>query len=148
MPSKQTSSDLIIYSSKISFGLLSMLIISLAFIGAVPIYQNAPTHVIIILLGSALAAIGIIIHSFLSTAYWVENEHLRIKAGIMNNLTIPVEKIRKIEKTNSWLASPAASFDRIEIHYEKWNSIIISPKDKRGLIAELKTLNPSIEVRL
>lgn len=49
-------------------------------------------------------------------------------------------------ETKSPLSSPATSLDRLEIMYNKNESIIISPKDRTGFINELKTINPGIEV--
>ena len=118
------------------------------FIWAVPIYDKAPNHVIIIMSIVSLGSIAFILHAFFTTYYRINNTELIIKAGFMTNMSIPIEKIRKIEKTNSWIASPAASFDRIEIHYEKWNSILISPKDREGFISELKRMNPAIILKL
>jgi hypothetical protein len=44
------------------------------------------------------------------------------------------------------LSAPATSFDRLEILYNSFDTVIISPKDKSGFITHMKTINPSIEV--
>ncbi len=56
-----------------------------------------------------------------------------------------IEKIKSITKTNNPISAPAASFDRIEINYGEFNSVIISPKDKIGFIKELIKINPNID---
>jgi len=38
------------------------------------------------------------------------------------------------------------SLDRLEIFYNRFDSVVISPEDKAGFIAELTKLNPEIEV--
>jgi hypothetical protein len=43
------------------------------------------------------------------------------------------------------MSSPALSLDRIEIFYNKFDSVIISPKNKADFVAELKSINPAIE---
>jgi hypothetical protein len=62
-------------------------------------------------------------------------------------LNIDIHQIKRIEETNSPLSSPAASFDRIEITYNKFDSVIISPKEKLGFIQDILQINPSIEVK-
>lgn len=135
-----------IYYSKISYWLLGSLIGLMLFIWAVPLYDKAPAQVSVIMSVVMFGSIGFIIHGFITTYYWVEKDQLRIKSGFMTNTSIPINRITKIKKTNSLLASPAGSFDRIEIFHGKWDSIIISPKDKTGLIAELQKVNPEIGV--
>lgn len=96
-----------------------------------------------------IGTLAFIFHAFYTTRYWInEAQELRVKAGFINNMSIPVSKITKIKRTSSWLASPAASFDRIEVFYGQWNSVVISPKDKSGLIRALQTINPNIDVNI
>ena len=42
------------------------------------------------------------------------------------------------------ISSPAASFDRIEITYGKFEEIIISPKHKLKFYEDLQKINPNI----
>lgn len=42
---------------------------------------------------------------------------------------------------------PAISLDRIEIRCGKFNSVIISPKQKVEFINHLKSINPNIELK-
>jgi hypothetical protein len=43
--------------------------------------------------------------------------------------------------------TPALSMDRIEIFYNKFDSVIVSPESKLEFIAELTSLNPAIVVK-
>jgi len=52
--------------------------------------------------------------------------------------------IRKIEETNNPLSAPALSIDRLEIHFNKFDSLLISPKNKKDFIADLQQINPEI----
>lgn len=54
--------------------------------------------------------------------------------------------IRKIEETRNPISAPAPSLNRLEIFYNRFDSIVISPKDKPEFIANLIKLNPEIEV--
>jgi hypothetical protein len=85
---------------------------------------------------------------FFQTVYTVENRELKIKMGFFSFRSININEIKKISKTNSILSSPAASFDRIEIEYGEFGSVIISPKRKLSFSRELVQLNPKIENKL
>jgi hypothetical protein len=61
---------------------------------------------------------------------------------------LDIQSIKKIEKTRSMLSSPAASLDRLEITYNKWDFVFIAPKDKAAFVAQLKQLNPEIIVKI
>ena len=54
---------------------------------------------------------------------------------------------KKITETNNALSSPATSLDRLEITYGKFDSVIISPKQKQEFINDITTLNPNVEVK-
>jgi hypothetical protein len=84
----------------------------------------------------------------LNTNYTInEDNTLRVKCGFFVNLLIDINQIRKIEFTRSVLSSPALSLDRIEIFYNKFDSVIVSPENKLEFIAQLTGLNPAIEVK-
>ncbi len=138
-----------VYRSKISYGLLSFTLLLCVTTWAIPGLDGAPTQTMIILSLVIIATIAFILHAFYSTRYWInEKNEFRVKAGFINDLSIPIDGITKVKKTSSWIASPAASFDRIEVFYGKWNSVIISPKEKAELVKALQTINPKIEVEI
>ncbi len=63
------------------------------------------------------------------------------------NKSIDINKITKIKSTSSFFSSPAGSvFGRIEISYNKFDKIIISPKDKIRFIDSIKLINNNIEI--
>ena len=61
------------------------------------------------------------------------------------NRSITISSIKKIQETNNPLSAPAISLDRLEILYNQFDSIIISPKDKTSFVSHLIKLNPKIE---
>lgn len=63
-------------------------------------------------------------------------------------IKIDIQSIRKICKTSNPISSPALSLDRIEIIYNKYDSLLISPKDKQSFVEDLLKINPNIEVRI
>ncbi len=83
-----------------------------------------------------------------TTSYTIKEDELQVKSMFVVNQKIDISKIRKIEKSNSILSSPALSFDRIVIRFNKYDEIYISPKQKLAFIEELLSINPSIEVKI
>ncbi len=131
------------YKSKISTGLLILLIIALGW----PTVLSVIEHQWI-----ALSILGLVIffvaNIFLNTYYQLAGNTLRIKCGIFYNQVIDINTIRKISETNDAISSPATSLDRLEILYNKFDSVLISPKEKLEFIEHIKTINPNIEVVL
>ena len=83
--------------------------------------------------------------TYLYLYYEIGNGVLRVRSGFLLNRSIPISSITKIEATKNPISAPATSFDRLEVFYNKFESVIISPKEKRAFIAHLKQLNPKIQ---
>lgn len=79
------------------------------------------------------------------TGYTITETELQIKSGPLR-FRIKLEQIKRIRKTRNPLASPALSFDRLEIKYGKYSTAIISPTDKEGFVRKIKDLNPNVEI--
>lgn len=133
-----------IYSSKIGLELVIPigLILGIALIVTV---REQPHW-----LGIAILApvILFVVYMFMTTKYTIENGKLTVKSGFLFHKTIDINTIKKIKETNNFISAPATSLDRIELFYGKYDSIIISPKKKKEFIAEIKTLNPNVELTL
>ena len=80
---------------------------------------------------------------FRTVKYKIDGQYLRIWTT-----KIDIHSIKKVYRTNNPLSSPALSLDRIAIVYNKYDEILISPKDRSAFIAELLSINPNIEVVL
>ena len=76
----------------------------------------------------------------------MEKQNLRVKCGFFFDKTIAVDSIKQIKETSNALSAPAASLSRLVISYNKFGTVIISPKHKEAFIRQLVQLNPSIEV--
>lgn len=100
----------------------------------------------IILLLIIISPLLLIICLFVSIKYMVTKKELVIYGGFFMKQKIDIAQIRKIQPTNSIMSAPAASFDRLEIFYNKFDSVIISPKEKEAFIKKLLEVNPNIEV--
>jgi hypothetical protein len=83
---------------------------------------------------------------FVRTSYTITfDQKLLINCGLFFNKSIDINLIRKIKPITSALNSPALSFDRLEIFYNKFDEIMISPKEKEVFIETMKSINPAIE---
>ncbi len=136
------------YKSKVSYGLL--IAISLIMFGPLLFklsdYTLNTQRILGILL--LLVTFALILHMFLTTIYTIDNDKLKIKSGFFSYKPIEISEIKSITKTNNIISSPAASFDRIEIQYGKFKSIVLSPKDKSNFCKDLNELNPEIKIVL
>jgi len=95
-----------------------------------------------------LLVIAFIVHMFATTFYIIENDKLRIKCGFLINILIEIKSIKKISETFNVLSSPALSLDRLEIVYGKYNSVLISPKEKKRFMEAIKSVNSEVEIVL
>lgn len=91
----------------------------------------------------------VFIYGFFNLRYTIDKDRLDIYYGFFSyKLSIDINSIRKIEKSRSILSAPAASMNRIEIHYNKFDSILISPKDQQEFINDLCQINPNIKTSI
>jgi len=99
-------------------------------------------------LGTAIMfPVFLFIYYILATTYYTITEgYLIVRGGFIYHSKIDIKRIKKISETNNPLSSPANSLDRLAVIYNENSSVLISPKDKHGFIADLLALNPEIEV--
>lgn len=89
-----------------------------------------------------------ILHLFLTTDYRLAADELIIKSGFFYKKTIKIEEIKRITDTNDLMSSPANSIDRLEIIFNKFDRVLVSPIEKTEFIRSLIAINPKIEVKL
>jgi len=131
------------FKSKISIGLVLFLAIILGGMFIKLLYDGTWSVSVLI-----FCQILFIAHLFLTTFYIVENEKLHVKSGFLINILIDIQQIKKISETNTIMSAPAVSFDRLEILYNKFDTVVISPKEKMQFIEAIKKINPLVEVKL
>lgn len=90
--------------------------------------------------------VGLILVFSKTTRYIINKNQLIVKSTWIVYERIDISKISKIEKSNSILSSPALSLDRFRIRYNKYDEVLISPKEKEEFIDELLKVNPNIEI--
>ena len=93
-----------------------------------------------------LGLIVFVVHLFSTTYYLIKEDKLGIKCGFVFNKVIEIQSITKISESYNAMSSPATSLDRLEIKFNQNDMVLISPKNKKQFIAELKKINPDIEV--
>jgi len=133
-----------IHNSKIGLELVIPLVLVFGTV-LVLIISEKPSWIVIAILFSVIL---FVVHMFMTTNYSIENNELKIKCGFLSNKSIDIKTIKKITETNNPQSSPATSLDRLEITYGKFDSILISPKQKTEFINDIKRLNPNIEIKL
>lgn len=131
-----------VFKSGISIGLLSILLSVFSTVTVLLILDDAPWYALLII----FLVVVFILQLFFNTYYVIEGSLLKIRSGFLYRMDIDIKTIKKIEESNSPLSSPAASFDRLEIIYNKFDSVLISPKEKKEFIELILIINPSIEI--
>lgn len=127
-----------VYRSKIDWWLI--IIIFLVF--CYPIIDGILTKEYLL----SLVFAGILFLVFLmfkSIKYKIDGDKLKIWTT-----KIDIHTIKKIYSTHNPLSSPALSLDRIAVVYNKYDEVLISPKEREDFVAELLKINPNIEVKL
>lgn len=139
---------LMIYYSKVSYTLL--IVVFLVFFGSlVPNFIRDGFNSNTILAFTAMVVLfGFILHMFFNTTYRIDKEKLYIKCGFFSYKPINIREMKKISKSSNIISSPAASFDRIEITYGKFEELIISPRHKIKFIEDLQKINPKLKNNL
>ena len=133
-----------IYYSKVSYTLL-IIVFVVFFEPLIPNYINDGFDSSMFLMTLALIILfGLILHMFFNTTYKIEKEKLHIKCGFFKYNPVNIREMKKVFKSSNIISSTAASFDRIEIKYGKFEELIISPKHKTKFVEDLQKINPEI----
>ena len=129
------------YRSKIS--LLLAVCLGVTGIGCLVVAFFSPEWIISLVFIATTLFIGDLCRR---TYYEIDTaaQTLRIRSGFLFNQTLAISSIRKIEESNSLLSAPALSMDRLEVHFNMYDSILLSPKDKNDFITTLQKIHPDL----
>lgn len=94
----------------------------------------------------SIIIIGIIGSFWFFTRYKIENDLLIIYFGFIKK-TINIKDIKSVRETTNPFVSLALSIRKIEINYDKYESVQISPKNINLLTDELQKRNSDIQVK-
>ncbi|MQP25733.1 hypothetical protein GFJ94_11730 [Flavobacterium sp. LMO8] len=93
---------------------------------------------------------GFLLHSFFNTNYTIYKTELKYQCGVIKG-EIPIQKIRKIEYNNSIFVAITLklgwSHKGLIIHYNQFDDVFISPKNRDQFTLELTQLNPNITIK-
>jgi hypothetical protein len=103
----------------------------------------------ILVYGSILFLILIFLcYGTFSIRYIIEGNTLKIRNGIIYSKDVDIYNIKSIKQSYSIISSPSAAFDRIEVNFNKYDSVLISPNNKQLFINDLLLINPEIKIEL
>ncbi|NNT70588.1 PH domain-containing protein [Flavobacterium sp. IMCC34852] len=91
----------------------------------------------------SFGVLSLVFLMFKSIKYKIDGENL-----IIWWKKIDIKSIKKIYSTHNPLSSPALSLDRIAVVYNKYDEVLISPKEREAFIQELLKVNPNIMVQI
>ena len=94
--------------------------------------DKEPVAIMAIVVGA-----GLPLWLLVSTRYELSATDLYIFSGPFS-WRVPLREVKSISPTRSVLASPALSFDRLRIDHGRFDSIMISPREKDRFIDELE----------
>lgn len=130
-----------IYKSKIGMGLVLAMATVIGSVAVLLAVQEIWMALIPLLLVSAYIA-----HLFQNTYYVIEGGNLRIRCGLYFDRHIEISSIKRVAPSRLMMSAPAVSMDRLEILYNRFDSVLVSPKDKEAFLHQLRQINPRIEV--
>lgn len=88
---------------------------------------------------------GVMIWLWLATSYTIEDGILIIKYGPFSK-RIKVKSIQALQKSKSLHSAPALSIDRIEIRYNQYDFVYISPQREIEFVETLLEENSTIQL--
>lgn len=125
-----------VYRSKIDWWLIIIIFIVFCY----PMIEGILSKYYV-MFSVSFGVLSLVFLMFKSIKYKIDGENLQIWWT-----KIDIKSIRKIYSTNNPLSSPALSLDRIAVVYNKYDEVLISPKERADFIQELLKINPNIEV--
>jgi hypothetical protein len=74
------------------------------------------------------------------------DKKLKIRSGFLYHKEIYIRTIKKIRHIKNHFVSPALSTDRLEICYNRYGRVLISPDEASEFISQLTKENPKIRI--
>jgi membrane protein YdbS with pleckstrin-like domain len=85
-----------------------------------------------------LTTVGLPVWLLTTTRYQFQGEELLIRSGPFK-WSVPIRQVKTVSDTRNPMSSPALSLDRLLIEYGQGKSIMVSPQDRQGFLAELNS---------
>jgi len=126
------------FNSKIDLWLMILVltVVAACFWGAAVIWDSDR---IILWPVAAILVVGILapIWVLISLRYFLSDDNLRVRCGPFR-WQIPIRDIKAVSPTNDTKASPAMSFDRLQIDYGEDGRLLISPEPRAEFLRQLE----------
>lgn len=91
--------------------------------------------------------IALILHLLAATSYTIAGSKLIVACGILLKKEIEIKSIKKVVHTANLLASPALSLKRLAVHYNRYDTILLSPEKESTFLEQLKKINAEIDIQ-
>ena len=108
-------------------------------------YQSVFVQTNIIGIVAMVIMVSLLVVIWFNTRYKIEGNQLHIYYGPIK-ISINLQDIQSIRQTKNPFVAPALSMNRVEINYEEYKTIQVSPKLINEFISEIKKKNPEIQV--
>lgn len=110
------------------------------------VFDTEPIVIKIVYYLIGIIIIGILIWIWFGTGYKIEGKVLKVQCGPFQ-WKLNIKEIRTVRKVKSIFSSPALSIDRLEIYYDRYKLIRISPENESEFIDLLLKENPNIQLK-
>lgn len=130
------------YKSKVDIWLpllISILFLPLLFL----IYKNKDFMFFLLLM--VYCGIMIYVYSF---KYIISGDKLKVYNSFVLLDTYDLKDVVSLTNTHSIIASPASSFDRLQLVFINGKKIIISPAAKKKFVEQILIVNPKVKLYL
>lgn len=138
--------DITRFPSKIGGWFLGMvLLLGFAFVYAIStvwLRAGALPAMAMVLVG--LLSLGLPVWLLLGTDYALTAQELCVRSGPFR-WRIPLDQVRRVSVSRSWLSAPALSLNRLRIDYGRAGTLLISPRDRQAFVAALQRSCPGLE---
>ena len=125
-----------VYYSRVDWWIVALLAGSLLFCFGLGVYLLCfDRTAALIVFGITACSVAFVLLLAVPCKYTLLDDHLLVQAGLIK-YRIPYSEIRKIEKSNNPLSSPALSLRRIKITKKK-GFLLVSPIDRDQFIKDL-----------
>ncbi|GIN63631.1 hypothetical protein J27TS8_36240 [Robertmurraya siralis] len=86
----------------------------------------------------------LLIWIWFKTGYWIKESILKVEFGPIKK-EININEITSIRAARNPFTAPALSLDKIEINYARFQTIAVSPKNKKEFVRQLLMKNRHIK---
>lgn len=136
----------IVFRSRISV-LLMILIAGVLMFGSIAVFRSGDSVEMGVFIGAFLFVMLVLS----GIRYVISESTLSLHIWFIRVMRINIKSIRSIERSYNPLSSPAASLKRLGVTFTKnahSSYILISPVDEEQFIAQLKLINPYIDINI